>query len=117
MNTKHVVSAVSCGALAALLLASVGCSSSGGAVPTCSQAIGHLYSIGGTVATNGNAISEADALSGCNSLQADIHAGTCACSSQFDATLTCINAQAKVGTCESDWSALDGCTSNSNCPD
>jgi len=117
MNIKHVVSTAYAGTLAALLLASVGCSSSGGSLPTCAEAIDHLYSIGGTVAVDGTPVSEADALSGCNSLQADIHAGTCTCNSQFDATLTCINSQAQVGTCENEWSALDSCTANSNCPD
>lgn len=117
MNIKHVVSTSRAGTLAALLLTSVGCSSSGAAVPTCAQAIDHLYSIGGTVAEDGSSISEADALSGCNSLQADINAGTCACSSSFDATLTCINTQAQVGTCENEWSALNSCTAGSHCPD
>jgi hypothetical protein len=117
MIIKTGVSTVWAGTLAAWLLASVGCSSSGSPVPTCEQAIDHLYSIGGTVAVNGSAVSKADALSGCESLQTDIDAGTCACNSQLDATLTCINAQAKVGTCENEWSALSSCTANSNCPD
>jgi hypothetical protein len=117
MNIKHVVTIAFAGTLAALLLASVGCSSSGGSVPTCAQAIDHLYAMGGTVAVNGSAVSKADALSGCNSLQSDIKTGTCACKSQLDATLTCINDQTQVGTCENEWSALDSCTANSNCPD
>jgi hypothetical protein len=117
MNIKHVVSTACAGTLAALLLTSVGCSSSGGSVPSCAQAIDHLYAIGGTVVIGKTDVSEADALSACNSLQADIHAGTCTCSSQFDVTLTCINDQVQAGTCQDDWSALDNCIANSNCPD
>ena len=117
MNIKHVVSTACAGTLAALLLAPIGCSSSGGSVPTCAEAIGHLYAIGGTVVEGNTPISQADALSGCNSLQEDIHAGTCTCNGPFDATLTCINGQTQAGTCGNEWTALDNCTANSNCPD
>jgi hypothetical protein len=95
-----------------VLCAACGSSGSSSGTPTCAEAIGNLYAIGCTVTENGNAITESDALNGCNQIQAQINAGTCACASQFNAGLSCYNSEAQCGNCSSQNAAYNSCAAS-----
>ena len=69
-----------------------------------------LYNLGCTLVVGTAAVTEDVALTDCEDLEAENDAGTCACGSQVSATLEGMNTQAKCGTCENEWTALDNCT-------
>jgi hypothetical protein len=108
---KGRITAALAGALALVAAASVaGC----GGTPSCEDAIGHIYAEGCALTSSGNIVSEGDAVSGCLSVQAQISAGTCPCSSAYDAVLDCINGigQNQCSDCSSQWTAFDACVSS-----
>lgn len=100
-----------------LVILSTACSNGNSGPPSCSDAMAHTYGAQCTVTANGNAVSEQDAIDGCNTIQSSINSG-CPCSSQLDALLECTNSigMSECTTCSSQWQALSQCVAgSSNC--
>jgi hypothetical protein len=89
-------------------------SNSSSAAPTCEEATPRLYGLGCTLVIEGTDLTEPEALSACDRIESDDTAGTCSCGSDLNAVLSCWEAEAACGNCESQLAALTACSAN--CP-
>jgi hypothetical protein len=103
-------------ALIAIILTAtlaIGIAGCGGSSSSCSSAMGHLYDMGCTIVVGGEATTRDDATKGCEDENDAMNNGTCACKSEFEATLNCLKniSQSDCTRCSSQFGALNTCTS------
>ncbi|HOX43975.1 MAG TPA: hypothetical protein PK668_10255 [Myxococcota bacterium] len=106
---NKITTILACLVVATLALSFAAC---GEDAPTCASAMNHLYGEGCTMTVNGTAVSQSEAITGCNDMR--VSAGNCGCTGQFEDALDClsgIGSSTECGGCDSFFSALNGCLS------
>jgi hypothetical protein len=99
------------GPVAASVAASIACSNGGGGPPSCEQALVHAYAMGCVLTSGGSAVSENDAINGCNQDASRISAGSCDCNAELGAGLSCMDSlgQGQCRDCSPQLAAFDSC--------
>jgi hypothetical protein len=99
--------------LASLIVTALalGFAACGDKVPSCEEAMNHLYAQGCALTVNGTPISQADAISGCEETRTT--AANCGCAGPYGDALDCL-ASVVPGNCEgcaAEFDAYNSCMS------